>query len=342
MISLIDEIKNTVKSHTVIPFTARDISCLTQNKQSTLVINDRFAAQDNQSIMKALGIRNNLSKDIFAKPDENWNVIRSAINSIDKTKQFSAIVDDKNNIVTLVDSKAKEPTQLNYDDRIDQLFNAIHGSSIHNFQNIVFNPQTCDVEVNAITTEQIDCGLGDLWNFGTSTVIGLMNQQFKQFFNRLICTNGMTTQQGVAYRMDSASSNIGKQFLKYSGNRDIVNAIRPRVEKLRNSRASLYEVNAVANELKKEDRQTFFPSYDNMVQDFSERGHVMKDISAKRQRFMYTNENLYDVFNLATNLASHQRDLIGAEASKALNKVAGDMFAKGPVLEFNVLDIYKQ
>ena len=341
MTSTIDEIKNTVKSHTVIPFTARDISCFTQNKQSTLVVSDRYAAQDNKAIMEALGIRNNLSKDIFAKPDENWNVIRSAINSIDKTKQFAAIVDDKNNIVTLVNSKAKEPAQLNYDNRIDLLFNTIYESSNHNFQSIVFNPKTCDVEINAITTEEIDCGLGDLWNFGTSTTVGLMNQQFKQFYNRLICTNGMTTKQGVAYRLDSASTNIGKQFLKYSSNRDIVNAIRPRVEKLRNSRASLYEVNAVANELNKEDRQTFFPSYDNLLQDFEDRGHVMKDISAKRQRFMYTNENLYDVFNLATNLASHQRDLIGAEASIALNKVAGDMFATGPLLEFNVLDIYK-
>lgn len=341
MTSTTDEIKNTVKSHTVIPFTARDISCFTQNKQSTLVISDRFAAKDNKAIMEALGIRTNLSKDIFAKPDENWSVIRSAINSIDKTKQFSAIVDKDNNIVTLVNSKVKEPTQLNYDNRIDQLMNSIQESSVHNFQNIVFNPQTCDVEVNAINTDEIDCGFGDLWNFGTSTTVGLMNQQFKQFFNRLICTNGMTTKEGVAYRMDSASSNIGKQFIKYSSNRDIINAIRPRVEKLRGSRASLYEVNAVANELKKEDRQTFFPSYDNMAQDFEDRGYVMKDISAKRQRFMYTNENLYDVFNLSTNLATHQRDLIGAEASVALNKVAGDMFAKGPVLEFNLVDIYK-
>lgn len=341
MTSTIDEIKNTVKSHTVIPFTARDISCFTQHNQSTLVINDRFAAKNNKSIMETLGIRSNLSKDIFAKPEENWDVIRSAINNIDKSKQFSAIVDSNDNIVTLVKSKVKEPTQINFDNRIDQLMNSITGSGVHNFQNIVFNPDTCEVEVNAINTDEIDCGFGDLWNFGTSTTVGLMNQQFKQFFNRLICTNGMTTRQNVAYRLDSASSNIGKQFIKYSSNRDVINAVRPRVDKLRNSRASLYEVNAVANELKKEDRQAFFPNYDSMVQDFSERGYVMKDISAKRQRFMYTNENLYDVFNIATNLSSHQRDVIGAQASAALNKVAGEMFVKGPVLEFSLVDIYK-
>ena len=341
MTSTIDEIKNTVKSHTVIPFTARDISCFTQHNQSTLVINDRFAAKNNKSIMETLGIRSNLSKDIFAKPEENWSVIRSAINNIDKSKQFSAIVDSNDNIVTLVKSKVKEPTQINFDNRIDQLMNSITGSAVHNFQNIVFNPDTCEVEVNAINTDEIDCGFGDLWNFGTSTTVGLMNQQFKQFFNRLICTNGMTTRQNVAYRLDSASSNIGKQFIKYSSNRDVINAVRPRVDKLRNSRASLYEVNAVANELKKEDRQAFFPNYDSMVQDFSERGYVMKDISAKRQRFMYTNENLYDVFNIATNLSSHQRDVIGAQASAALNKVAGEMFVKGPVLEFSLVDIYK-
>ena len=341
MFSTIDSVKNQVKTHTVVPFMPRNISCFTQHKQSTLVVNDKFTVKDNKSIMEALGIRNNLSKDIFAKPEENWKVIRSAINSIDQNKKFAAIVDSNDNIVTLVNTKVTEPTQLNYDTRIDALFNTINDSNLHNFQDIFFNPETCDVQVSAINTEQIDCGLGDLWNFGTSTTIGLMNQQFKQFFNRLICTNGMTTQQQVAYRMNSASSNIGKQFLKYSSNRDIIGSIRPRVEKLRNCRASLYEVNAVANELKKADRQAFFPSYDNMVQDFLDRGHVVKDINAKRQRFMYTNENLYDVFNLATNLASHQRETIGVTAAQSLNKVAGEMFAKGPVLEFNVLDIYK-
>ena len=337
----IEDIKQAVKRHTVIPFTSRDINCEKFNNQTRLTVNDKYAAANSKAIMETLGIRNNLTKNIFANPVENWDVMRSAINSIDKNKRFAAIVDDNNNLITLVSSKVKEAYQLNFDDRIDRLFNTINDSASHNFQSISFDPSTCLVDINAINTDEIDCGFGDLWNFGTTTTVGLMNQQFKQFFNRLICTNGMTTQQGVAYRMNSASSNIGKQFLKYSSNRDIINAIKPRVEKLRNSRASLYEVNAVANELKKDDRQAFFPSYDNMVQDFENCGHIMKDISAKRQRFMYTNENLYDVFNIATNIASHQRELIGPEVSKALNKVAGDMFVKGPVLDFNLVDIYK-
>jgi len=341
MTTQIEETKQAVKRHTVIPFTSRDINCEKFNNQTRLVVNDKYVAADSKAIMETLGIRSNLMKNIFANPAENWDVMRSAINSIDKNKRFAAIVDDNNNLVTLVNGKVENAKQLNFDDRIDRLFNTINDSASHNFQSISFDPSTCLVDINAINTDEIDCGLGDLWNFGTTSTVGLLNQQFKQFFNRLICTNGMTTQQGIAYRQDSASTHIGKQFLKYSSNRDIVNAIKPRVQKLRNARASLYEVNLIADALKKEDKEAFFPNYTNIIQDFSERGFAMKDVSAKRQRYMYTNENLYDVFNLATSLASHQRDVIGPDAAKTLNKAAGDMFAKGPALDFNLIDIYK-
>ena len=337
----IEDIKQTVKRHTVIPFTSRDINCEKFNNQTRLTVNDKYVAADSKSIMETLGIRNNLTKDIFANPAENWDIIRSAINSIDKNKRFAAIVDDNNSLVTLVSGKVKEAKQLDFDNRIDRLIETIDNSAAHSFQTIAFDPSTCLVDINAINTDEIDCDLGDLWNFGTTSTIGLLNQQFKQFFNRLVCTNGMTTQQGIAYRQDSASSNIGKQFIKYSSNRDMINAIAPRVQKLRNARASLYEVNLIADALKKDDKEAFFPNYANIVQDFNDRGFVMKDVSAKRQRYMYTNENLYDIFNLATSIATHSREIVGTESAKVLNKAAGDMFVKGPVLDFTIVDIYK-
>lgn len=340
MIDQIENIKQTVKRHTIIPFAAADVKCERLNNTNVIYIKDRYVMSKNKEIMDTLGIRSNLTKDIFSKPDENWNYIQAAISSIDKKKQFSGIVNDNNQMLTLNSKAVQEETQLNYDSRIDSLIDAIMSNSTHNLQTINFNNQTCQVEVNAALLDQVDCGLGDLWNFGTSTTVGALNQQFKQFFNRLICTNGMTTSQGIAYRNSNNNTNIGKQFLKYSSSREAISAIKPRVDRLRNCRASLYEVKLIADSLSKEDKSTFFPQYANMRQEFAERGYNIEKLNSKQTRFMYTDENLYDVFNLATNLASHQREVIGVKASAELNKAAGDMFVKGPALEYKLVDIY--
>lgn len=336
--AIIENIKEEVKSHTIVPFSAKDIAC----ENDRLIIHDRYSVRDNKPIMDALGIRTNLSKDIFAKPQENWDTIRTALNNIDKHKRFSCIVDKENTVADVTESKVKEPTQLNYDERLDNLMDAILSSSDHAFTDAIFNPVTCQVSVNSVRNDQVDCGLGDIWKFGTTTNVGHNSQQFASFFLRLICTNGMTTKEKIAYRIADVSRNIGKQFMKFAGDNTFMGAIKPRVDKLRNSRASLYEVNSVADCLDKKEKELFMPQYASIANDFENAGHKIESINAKRQRFTYTDENLYDIFNLATNLASHQRDVLSAKACMSLNKAAADMFTHGPNIDFSVLDIYSR
>jgi hypothetical protein len=50
---------------------------------------------------------------------------------------------------------------------------------------------------------------------------------------------------------------------------------------------------------------------------------------------------LYDVFNLGTNLASHQREKLGPQKAMELNKACSDIFQNGPNLDVKFLDIYK-
>jgi hypothetical protein len=264
------------------------------------------------------------------------------LNTIDKNKQFTCIVDSRNNVNTLVNSNVKENTQLNFDERLDELFNTIDENINHNLQRIEWNNETCNVEVHTVGGDDINCGLGDLWKFGVTSIIGHASQQFANYFLRLVCTNGMTTREQLAYRVAAVSKNIGKQFLKFANNDSLIGSIKPRVDALRNARASLYEVNSIANQLNKETRERFMPQYSSIVADFHNAGHSIDGFSAKRQKFVYTDENLYDVFNLATNLASHERDVIGTVTAMSLNKSAGDIFTNGPNLKFNLLDIYNK
>lgn len=332
-----DQIKNTVKSHTIVPFLARDISA-TKNE---LIIHDRYRADKPRKVMDTLGIKTNLSKDIFNKPAENWTAIRTALQTIDPNKQFGCIVDANGNIRTLVNTRLKEPTQLNFDDRLDQLFDTINNSNNHSIKDIFWDVDNCNVNASTVNTGEVDCGLNDIWNFGTTTTIGHTIQTFANYFLRLICTNGMTTRENIAYRSAEISKNIGKQFTKFANNDTFSRSITTRVNALRNARASLYEVNSIAKQLNVEQREQFMPFYNDIVTDFANAGHTINNISAKRQRMVYTNENLYDIFNIGTNLASHQRDIIGIDTALQMNKAAGEIFSKGPNLQFDLLDIYK-
>lgn len=339
MTTNINEIKEVVKLHTIVPFKTENIAC----QDNTLIINERYRVQDTQKLMNTIGIRSNLSKEIFAKPEANWGAIQTALNQIDKNKRFAGIVNSGNDLVTLIDSRHSEPTQLNYDERLDNLLNAISDSNEFDLKDITFDSNSCNVLVNTTNRSEIECGDGDNWKFGTTTTVNHNSQQFANYFLRLICTNGMTTKEKMAYRLATVCKNIGKQFLKFASNTAFMNLIKPRVAKLRNSRASLYEVNSIADNLTKEEKMKFMPEYFDIEHDFKENGHDIQKMGSKRQKLVYTDQNLYDVFNLATSLATHQKDVLSQGTRMQLNKAASDIFSAGPNLAFdNILDIYKK
>jgi len=339
MTALLNEIKSTVKTHTIVPFQTNNITC----HDNTLIISDRYRVQDTQKLMNTIGIRSNLSKEIFVKPESNWSAIQVALNQIDKNKRFTGIVNSGDQLVTLIDSKHSEPAQLDYDDRIDNLFESINEKGEFDIKDIMFDANSCNVMVNTTNHGDIDCGDGDNWKFGTTTTINHNSQQFANYFLRLICANGMTTKEKMAYRLATVCKNIGKQFLKFASNSAFASLIKPRVAKLRNSRASLYEVNSIADNLTKEEKMKFMPEYFDIEHDFKESGHDITKIDSKRQKLVYTDQNLYDVFNLATNLATHQRETLSHGTCMHLNKAAGAIFSAGPNLAFdNILDIYKK
>ena len=337
MTETLETLKNTVKKHTVVPFTAQDITC--DSKQ--LIINDRFVASKPKKVLETLGIRDNLIAEIFDKPEVNWSAIRGALNTINPNKSYGGIVDSNNNLLTLTKAP-KEASQLNFDKRLDELFNAIDSSQNHDLQSATWNPLDCNVSVNCTNRGiELECGHNDNWKFGTTSIIGDTMQTFANYFLRLVCTNGMTTRDNLAYRTVTATTNIAKQFLKFASKDLVSSSVVNRVQRLRNNRASLYELMSVASNLKKEERDEFMPEYGYTVERFANAGHPVDSFSAARSKFVFTNENLYDVFNLATNLATHQRERIGDGAAQQLNKVAGEMFSKGPNLDFQILDIWK-
>ena len=327
-------VKNKVKQHTAIPFGVKDISC----DRSGLIVHDQYRVQNTKQLMNTLGIKDNLSNDVFIKPLENWGVLKGALESIERSKRFGGVVSN-DQLVSMITSTPIEPVALDFDNRIDEIINAIEDAG-NEFHKIDFNPITCKVSIQAKNNDEVDCGLGDLWKFGTNINLGFNAQEFAQFYLRLVCTNGMTTQENIQVRAVS-SKNIGKQYERFSSSKLTAETIKPRVNSLRNSRASFAEVRKIAGSLKADERKLFTPFYDDIINDYANRGHDIESMSAKQQRFVFTDQNLYDVFNIGTNLATHEVKRIGDQKAMELNKACSDIFKSGPNLDVRFLDIYK-
>lgn len=334
----INTIKNRIKEHQAVIFAASDINC--ENNRVNIGSNYHVPVRGVDRMMETVGIRKNLKDDIFKKPVENWPAFRNALDAVDKKKRFGAIVDKDGRVVTLLRTAPGEFEQLNYDDRIDQVINAID-TSRQSLQNIFFNPEKATLTMNITNHKQVETGLeNDLWQFGSTVDLGYVGNQFNQYFLRLICTNGMTTRENLTYRQVARTNDVGRQFINFSKDESFATSIMPRVQLLKNTRASFAEVKGIADTLTKDQVDEFMPWYRDIIRDHNNRGVNLEDMSAKRHRFVYTNENSYDVFNLATFLATHRADEIGRDVSLSLNKRASEMFAKGPNLAMSTIDIY--
>lgn len=336
----IENVKDLVKSHRIVPFTTQDVSA----SGNRLIINNEYAFSDVDKLMSELGIRHNLSQEIMQNPVQNWDTIRAALNSISSQKKFGCIVRANNTVATLVNN-ANKIEQLNYDKDIDKLADAVSHSN-NDFHNIWFDGDKCRVQFETANPTDVQLGGGDDWKFGTTVTIGQASNQFSNFFLRLICTNGMTTKENIGYRMNTVGD-IGNQYLKFSSNDRIVQSIKPRVDALKNARASLYEIESVADAFESSDANgmsliNIFPQMNETISDYARAGiNLTKGFSSKQKKLVATNHNLYDIFNAATHAATHRRGELSNSSIMKLNKVAAEMFVGGPNLNFNVVDIYK-
>jgi hypothetical protein len=74
MTQVLENIKNTVKQHSLVPFTAREIVCNKQGDRATIDVvanNTRFTVEKPGDIMSAIGIKPSLAKRILSNPTEN-------------------------------------------------------------------------------------------------------------------------------------------------------------------------------------------------------------------------------------------------------------------------------
>lgn len=339
MQNTIDVIKAQIKQHSIHAFSALDVNLTGESLRINEFEIDRSQFEDFTDV---LGIRNRLARDVMKEPGKNWAPLREALSTINPDHRFGYAINenDRSRVVTVTRTAPVESVQLNYDNRIDSIMNAIDVAK-HDFSRAYFNPDDLSFYVDTINPQEVDCGLGDIWKFGTTSKIGMNAQSYSNYFLRMMCINGMTTKENLAYRQADRTKDAGKQYLNHTSKSSFSAMIKPRVERMRKSRASFLELNRIARTLSEDEVDEFMPSwYQETINDYANRGYNLNDMPAKAQGRVYTNVNHYDAFNAATAISSHNRNDIGANKSLRLNAVASSMFIDGPMLGDQYIDIY--
>lgn len=331
----VESIKDSIRSHTLEPFEVKDLVV----DQGRVSVGDRFTVGgDNMNtLLSKLGIKKNLQEKSFSNPEQKWNKLRDVLSKIDHARNLAAIVHPDGYSVDIVNSHVQEPEELDYDERIDGVLNAFEASG-HELYSVYHEGANVRLQTRDGKKEH-NCGAGDLWETGVEAGINFNSQEMSGFFLRLICANGMTDTENIARRQVS-SKNMMRQALRFIENNDFSKHLKQRVDKMRNHYASVYEAKTIAGQLDKEQRKSYAPWYDAMVEFYNDSGMPIDRMRTAQQRMAYTDQNLYDVFNLGTALATHNRHDLGAGTCAELNKACGDIFKRGPNLQVQTINPY--
>ena len=330
-----ESVKAEIRGLVVEPFNVEELVV----DRNNVNVGGRFGISDDNmaTLLGKLGIKKNLKERSFDNPKEKWNVLRDALVNVGHARNLSAIVDKSGNTVDIVSAHKREAEELNYDDRIDGVMEAIENSD-HEFYGIYRDKSRVRIQARD-TTKAHDCSKDDIWETGVQAGINFNSQEMSAFYLRLICANGMTDTEEVSRRQLSVK-NIMNQVTRYIDTCDFGKLLKQRVARMKNMNASVHEAMSIAGELNKDQREAHTPWYEGLQNDYRDAGMPIDRMRKAQQRLAVTNENLYDVFNIGTSLSTHNREELGRSTCGELNKACGDIFKKGPNLALKTINPY--
>jgi hypothetical protein len=208
-------------------------------------------------------------------------------------------------------------------------------------RNMHYVESTGEVVLQFLTDRQIDMfGSGiDPWQKGTEISFSSMNFSSLPFFNRLICTNGVSTSShGKQFDIQSNRFNRSKIILTIQNalgkdNLDIEGDLHEAVYKLKNSNLSYEEFEGFKKMFMKEDETLFEKVQINSMFDDSyliqAYGEELEKMPSAWKKTADTGKNAYRFFNDLTWISSHREDSgLDLDFSRALQISAGNLLFK--------------
>lgn len=175
-----------------------------------------------------------------------------------------------------------------------------------------------------------DANESDLWTLGVGFVLGVDSATYNPAFLRLICENGMMAMTN-AFQKTMRGFNPQNFDWGKVANGPVRARVAAGATALKRTPATLAEMQRIREHTDKESFDYHFKTH-QISAAYRKAGVDCESVFSMPSDFLKrasSGVNAYDVFNYATNRASHDKEMTARDKVR-LNKVASDMLFEGP------------
>jgi hypothetical protein len=330
-------IRQTLQGYTLVPL---DVENIEKSGNSFSYNGNRLHQESLKSLINVLGVKEALVNEI-SDDSSQWAPLHNALSNIRKNKRVTAVLNSADNTINnIFDRPIKEERSVDLTNGLryteDYLRQNENNLELRDFY---FDPTNISIAINFKNPDaDIDVfGDGkDMWKSGFGMNFSLNKSQFYPYLLRLVCSNGMTAIHRMAQRFidssDFTQRTFDTQVRKFLTGDVIREEVQMAGNRLRNHNASLREFNVARSIAMKVDRElgkTMFDDQD-IKRRYTDAGITLKGKGARWMATANSNVNAYDLFNNLTNVATHRVTDETLAFRMELNRLASDMFFKGP------------
>jgi len=363
-----DDVLQKMSNRDIVSFQLRDLDFGSNINIAGSILSRRAL----NKILASFRVRNTFFKYEKDLTEDNWNTIKNILKNANQNIEFwGRRWNDGQGFSTITELYQRNleigtATDLNsnFNTYFDMVIEALENSDIaFDWKSGEFDIEKEMVNIIMITTDsEIDIFRNnvDLWKTGVNLNWDLLKFSDAPFFERLICTNGMVSQnQGFRANIQNKKFNLDKI------EKEIKNIImKPHAkfeDSLQMASAHLRDNNVSLKEFY--DFRDFFVSknkdkvYDHILDKVFNETDIFRNyavnILEKSEKWLSTADsgrNAYDFINDMTYIGSHSDEVnINPNDAKELQIKAGDLFFKSkldledvaPGMKFNVNKVFK-
>jgi hypothetical protein len=331
---MLNAVRKEIENLRVVPLDATQLSL---SKSSGLQMGERKlvgqSATDLCNIFKlqygALSVGKKEESDLA----QQWRQFSSAVAKFRNRQELVAVIDREDDTVkrVLIPEKS-DGNRLNFDSQLDFIDAYLSEKKDTTLNRCYFDIDKLTISALLIDeTTNVRVGAKDFWKTGIGLNLGQKNGWYSPSFLRMICTNGMTSVEQSAKRWLVGVGALVRRQLRLR-DRELASMVVANSKRLMDTPATVGEMQSVRSlvNLEKFDRKfntskinaAYLKSEHLELDDIFSQPSTWKDLAS-------TGVPAYDIFNYATDMASHNDNLEVADRT-ALNVVASNLFFKGP------------
>jgi hypothetical protein len=278
-----------------------------------------------RKILNILRVKKNFSEYAKTMSESDWRSVSHKLKSTEGDTPLIAQYNDKGEIVNILSKNVnkKKPDNLKLRSYVDMTCEALaETENEYRLDDLVFLPENHRFDVTLLNPS-IDIDIfqngKDIWHGGQSLTFNEVGFRTNPFFERLVCSNGMRAKDfGFVASVHQSKFNVAKiadeirKAINIDGQK-YMDMIITASNHLSKNNASIAEFERFKNFFfkKMEDNPSYYKIIDKFFNDqpfYKSYGVNIAEKSNKWKSTANSGINSYDLFNMLTWIASHEKE----------------------------------